>query len=178
MKNDLQEFEEFKESEGPLPPSSFTQAIFAHVNRDLSPLAWQVFAKLSLIHFFVAAVMLTICPQFGIRLFGEGLGLMGYFMRLGDYGCPIACGAFFMGSSLVVATFLITIEEVRVLKQNQLLEFGALALLSLGAFIMLHAEVVVGFALSWILGTVLGGSISFELSRFVRVKFLRLSQAP
>jgi hypothetical protein len=175
MNFDSKDFEEFKNADGAKPTSTITQNIFARVNQDLNPSAWRIFGKLSLIHFFVAAVTLSICPQFGIRLLGDGMGLMEDFMRLGDYGCPVACGAFFMGTSIFFGTCLLTRDEIRVLRQNQILEFGALTLLSLGAFVMFHAEIAIGFAVAWFLGTLLGSSFIFEVVRLFRSKFFRFS---
>jgi hypothetical protein len=172
MKDHLKDFDEFKNSEGPAPSAVITQNILSAVNRSLHPSAWRVFGKLSLIHCITAAFTLSICPQFGIRLLGEGLGLMSHFMRLGDYGCGIACGSFFMGTSIMVATLCLQPEEIRVLRKNQLLEFGALSLLSIGGFAMFHAEIVIWFAFTWLLGTVLGGSFTLEAVYFFRKKYL------
>lgn len=175
MNHSLKEFDEFKGSDGIAPSTSVTQAVFAQVHRDLNPSAWKIFGKLSLIHCCVGAVTLSICPQFGIRILGNGMGLMTQFMRFGDYGCSVACGSFFMGMSVLVATFLLRSEEIKVLKQNQLLEFGALTLLSIGAFLMFHAEILVGFAVAWFLGTILGGSFTFEIARLIRKRLVRFS---
>jgi hypothetical protein len=164
------DFDEFKNSDSIRPPDPLSKRILERVRHDLNPSGWKVFSKLSLIHFFTAAFTLSICPQFGFRLFGDGMGLMGYFMRLGDYGCMVACGSIFLGSSIFVAMLLLRPEEIRVIRGNRLLELGALTLLSLGFFLMIHAEVVIGFALAWAVGSLLGGLVTLEIAWGVRYR--------
>ena len=163
------DFDEFKQIEPVLPPNSVTRSILARVHRDLHPSAWKVFSKLALIHFFTALATLSLCPQFGWRLFGDGMGLMQYFSGLGDTGCGAACGSLFLGTSLLTATFLLRPEEVRCLRKNRLLELGALTLLSLGFFLMIHAEIAIGFGLAWLVGSVLGGIATLELGWVIRL---------
>jgi hypothetical protein len=164
------DYEEFKQLEPMLPPKSVSESLLARVCADLHPSAWKVFSKLALIHFFTALGTLSLCPQFGWRLFGDGMGLMQYFSGLGDTGCGVACGSLFLGSSLLIATFLLRPEEVRRLRKNRVLELGALTLLSLGFFVMIHAEIAIGFLLAWLVGSVLGGIATLELGWVIRLK--------
>ncbi len=167
------EFEEFKNAESMSPPLGISEQILTRVRTDLHPSAWKVFAKLSTIHFITALVTLSICPQFGFRLFGEGMGLMGYFMHFGEVGCTIACGSFFLGSSILVAMMVLRPEEIRVIRGHKLLELGALTLLSIGFFIMLQAEFVLGFFLAWAVGSLLGGILTLEAAWLIRLRLLR-----
>ncbi|MEO5969705.1 MAG: hypothetical protein ABIQ95_07230, partial [Bdellovibrionia bacterium] len=77
------DFLDFKNGESVVPPLYLTEKIIDQIHHDLNPSAWIVFSKLSLIHFVVGIVTLSICPQFGFRVFGSGAGLMGMFMELG-----------------------------------------------------------------------------------------------
>lgn len=152
------------------PPQAVSEHIFQWVGRDLNPSAWKVFAKLSLIHLFVGVVSVSLCPQFGVRVFGDGLGLMKYFLHLGTYGCMAACGAFFVGMSLLITALVLRNEEVRKLKENQILGLAALILLSLGAFLMADAEILIGFALAWVLGSFVGGVAALEVGWRLKVQ--------
>ena len=78
--------------------------ILSRVHADLNPSAYFVFSKLLIIHVFSALVTLSMCPQFGVRLLGEGMGLMHTFMILGPFGCLVACGMFFTGTSVFIAS--------------------------------------------------------------------------
>jgi hypothetical protein len=163
------EFEEFKShSESPAP--GLGEAILTRVRQDLNPNAWRVFSKLALIYFAMSLVILSFCPQFGVRIYGEGEGLMPYFMSLGEYGCMVGCGAFFLGSTAVLAAILLRREELRILRKSHVLAFGVLGLLSLGVFAMAHAEIVLGLAAAWFVGSVLASSVGFEFVAWLRLR--------
>lgn len=158
------EFEAFKSSEGVTPPKEVTERILAFVEKDLKISPWGVFSKLSLIHLFSALFTLSICPQFGFRILGDGMGIMHYFMSLGSFGCPMACGSFFLGTSILLAMIFLKTNEVRVLRSYRLAELGALTLSSLGVFIMVSpADIITTFTLAWILGSLAGGMAVLEL---------------
>jgi hypothetical protein len=163
-----QEYKLFLEDDS-LATNTAHTALFKRVHADLNPSVFKVFSKLVSIHIAVAAITLSICPQFGFRIFGDGMGLMHYFMRLGSFGCPVACGSFFMGLSVLFACFILKGEEVRKIKKTWILQFGILALLSLGFFIMIDSDLILGFALAWLLGGMLGSLISLEIGW--RVKY-------
>src|SRR4051794_2306331 len=129
------DFLDFKNIEPVAPPLHLTETIVDEVHRNLNPSAWKVFSKLSLVHFLVGLVTLSICPQFGFRILGNGTGLMGTFMTLGPYACELACGSFFLGSSILVASVVFKPEELRQLRRNEFLAVSALALMSMGFFI-------------------------------------------
>lgn len=165
------DFLDFKASESLNPPAFLSEKILDQVSNDLNPSPWKIFAKLSLIHFFVALLTLSICPQFGFRVLGNGAGLMGAFMSFGPYGCMLACGSFFLGTSVLVASFLLRPEELRQLKKNVFLEVSALAALSIGFFIMIDAaNIVFGFALAWLLGSMMTGMAFVEIVFALRMK--------
>src|SRR5687767_5551446 len=109
------EFSDFLSVQELLPDKRISQAILAQVTQDLSPKPGKVFSRLLIIHCLTAVVTLAVCPQFGIQLVGEGMGLMKFFMALGKYGCVLACGSFFTGLSLLVASQVLRPEEVKVI---------------------------------------------------------------
>lgn len=162
------EFQEFLEASPVAPPKELSDKILAMVYRDLNPNPWSIFAKISLIHFAVGIITLSLCPQFGIRIFGQGLGLIHFFIMLGTYGCIVVCGAFFVGTSLFASSLILSRDELRVLRKHRSFHISALVLLSLGAFIMAGAEILFIFALAWAVGSLLGGSIVLELSWMLR----------
>lgn len=159
------DYERFKSTKQIAPPQHLNERVLSFVRSELSPSPWKVFSKISFIHFIAAILTLSVCPQFGFRVFGEGMGLMHYFMSFGPVGCPIACGAFFMGTSLFVSTFLLNPQELRVLRSHRLTELGTLTMLSLGFFIMMDpSSIVLSFALAWLLGAIISGIAILEIS--------------
>lgn len=164
------DWNEFQRTDEIAPPVALTKSLFATVRADLHPNPWTVFSKLSLIHAFTGIFTLSVCPQFGIRLFGEGMGLMHWFMKLGDYGCMLACGTFYLGTSLFAAALVLRPEEIQTVRKNRFLELTGLTLLSLGFFLMVSSEIVVGLAAAWALGSIFGGMTLLETGWLFRKK--------
>jgi hypothetical protein len=143
-------------------PDALQGPLLEEIHQDLNPSALRVFRKTSLIYFLSGAATLMVCPQFGLSL-TSGHGVMHYLMQFGDTVCMLGCGALFAGLSFFSVSAFLRPEEIRVLKKNRLLSHGALAALSLGAFICLGAEVVIGLGLFWFMGAIFGGLATFEL---------------
>jgi hypothetical protein len=156
------DFREFARLEPVTPPAGLTSRIQSVVEKDLNPSPWKTFGLLAGIHFFMGLLTLSFCPQFGIRIAGSGMGLMEYFMGFGDIGCGACCGVIFLGGSLLIASLILSPDQVRTIRKYRWLEVGALCLLSLGLFIMLQREIVLGFALAWLAGSFMGGLMTLE----------------
>ncbi len=169
-----EEFRQFQAGEASAP--SPLSDVFSEVHRDLNPPALLVFTKLLGIHAVTSVATLAVCPQFGFRTFGEGMGLMHYFMGFGEYGCLVACGIFFTGMSLLIAGIVLRGEELRTIRQNRAVGMAALTLLSLGFFTMARwysgATLLVGISLTvaWIVGALLGSLSSLELTWRLRFR--------
>lgn len=164
------EYQEFLDDSAHQPSGALQEQILSVVHRDLNPTPVSVFSKLLGIHFVTSLVTLSICPQFGFRILGEGMGLMQVFMNFGETGCLIACGAFFMGLSLLIAGSVLRGEELRIIRKNRWLTLGALTLLSLGFFIMLDAQIVLNLSIAWFLGALFGSLGILELTWLLRFK--------
>lgn len=177
------EFREFQLSdssdEASVPSSlrgGLPSSLLSEIQRDLNPPALLVFTKLFGIHAATSVMTLAVCPQFGFRTFGEGMGLMHYFMGFGEHGCLIACGIFFTGMSLLIAGLVLRGEELRTIRQNRAVGMAALTLLSLGFFTMARwysgATFLVGISLTlaWLAGAFLGSVGSLELTWRVRFR--------
>ena len=167
------EYQEFLATSSATPPVRLQQELFQRVNKDLNPSISRVFSKLSLIHLGTSLVTLSVCPQFGLSTFKTGLGLNHLFMQLGELGCEVACGSFFLGTTAVAATLLMRPEEIRTLRKHKYFELAALTLMSLGAFMMLNASLVLNLALAWSAGSILGGAFFFEASQLWVTKSAR-----
>ncbi len=155
------EFREFADSEAIAVPEAVSAQLFETVHEELNPKALSVFTKVVLFQAIVGFVSLLFCPQFGISL-TSSLGIMPYLMKFGESVCMLGCGALFAGLSLMAASLFLRPEEVRALKQHEVLHLVSLATLSLGAFLCLGGEVVFTLGLVWLFGAVLGGVVSLE----------------
>ena len=171
MKEIRDEFEEFKSEGGHKIPAVVSEHITSHVHRDLNPAAWLLFTKISFVHLGVGFLTLSLCPQFGFRALGDGMGLMDTFMRLGPHGCMVACGFFFLGMSLLTAALVLRPEEVRALRRQRMLQIPVLALASLGFFFLVNSQVMAfGLVVPWFFGSVLGANLLLEVVWKSRVR--------
>lgn len=153
-------------------PQTLSQKINLQVEEELNPNSWYVLSRLSLIHLFSAVFTLTICPQFGFGLFGVKMGLMHIFALFGETICYALCGAFFVGTTLVLASLLLESHELRLIRKKSVLQLAAIIFLSLGFFTMLRPEIVGAFGVIWFLGSLLGGMAVLELGWWIRMKAL------
>lgn len=155
------DFAEFASVEPGAVPATLSSSILDRVRSDLHPSAFKVFGKTAAVHTLVGAGTLLFCPQFGLS-FTSSHGLMHYLMQFGESVCMLGCGAFFTALSLLVASLVLRPEEVRALKERQVLQLAFLSTLSLGAFLCLGGEVVLSLGLIWTLGAIIGGAASLE----------------
>ncbi len=160
------EFREFLDAPTLEPPKSISNKVFEAVSNELNPHAWAVFLKLLGITTISGILSLAVCPQFG---FGNSFWLMRSFMRFGPHVCSIACGAIFISFGIILSFFLLRPEELRVLRKTRFLQLAVLSGLTLSGFICAGAEVFLAVALFWLLGAVVGGLLTLEVS--YRVKF-------
>lgn len=166
------EYSDFLEDDSINPPTELSSKVLAEVYRKLHPNAWLIFSKLSLLHFFSGMITLSVCPQFGINIFGTDLGLLRIFYKLGIYGCTMACGSLFISVTTLLAILFLRPEEIKKIRQLWLLQVTSICLLTLGFFIMLNAEIIWSFALSWIIGGLLGSLMMLEAGIFVQKRIL------
>lgn len=168
MKNDDRDFVEFQNAKGESPSIAVTETIRARVAGDLTPSTLQVMRKLLGIHLLSSLITLSICPQFGFRLMGQGHGLMGYFMYAGTYGCQILCGGFFLFVSIFIARWVLSPAEWRQLESQKLLQFSTLSLVSMGLFLMISKEFVLAISAAWFVGTIIGAYSALKLQDFLK----------
>ena len=164
-----QEFREFLTIEPVQPKAELSQKILSRVQTDLNPSAWMVFPKIALIHAFVGALSLLLCPQFGVSP-NDSMGVMAVFMKYGEHVCMLACGGVFLGGSALAASLILRPEEIRTLRRTELFQFFILSLLSVAVFLCTGATVVSSMMVIWLAGSVLGALTSLELGWFLRKK--------
>ncbi len=115
-----------------------------------------VAVKLGLIHLGSSALTLMACPQFGLRLFFQGDGLMHYFMKISPTFCQAFCGALYLSATFLLARIVLKYDEWLVVLRSRTLSIATLALLSLGTFAMLNRGVSFEAGLFWVFGAALG----------------------
>lgn len=148
------------------------QNLSQKISQTLRPDAKSVFLRLSLIHLLSSLLTLSVCPQFGFRFFGEGHGLMSYFMKAGDLGCFALCGAFYLGTTVLISGLSFNKYQWRVFTQHSGLMLTALTALSLGAFMMLDTTFVLDLTIMWVLGALLVSFVPVKMVQLYRQKFV------
>lgn len=166
------DFSEFLGAKPCEAPESTSQNVFSQIHDELNPSAFRVFAKVSVIQVVVGFVTLLFCPQFGVSITSSH-GLMPYLMEFGDSVCMLGCGAVFTSLSLFTASLLLRPEEVRAIKQNQVLLLASLSTLSLGVLIFFGGEVVFAMGLAWLLGSIVGSALTLEAGWALRKSIVR-----
>jgi hypothetical protein len=114
--------------------SHLREIIERKVSSDLQTRVERVALKFSCVHLFASMISLSVCPQFGFRILGEGHGLVYFFEVFGEWGCILACGGFFTAMTMGLTSLLFTPQEFWVLRSHSWLMVGSWILLSLGFF--------------------------------------------
>lgn len=157
----LEEFKEFVNSgEGVEVPTALSDQVLQYVHKSLNPSPWIVFSKLLGIHAVVGTLSLAVCDQFGLNPFNSGFSLSEYFMKFGHSVCMLLCGFLFISLTLVLGRLILPPEEIKIFKENVFVQIPILSALSLGAFMIFGAEVVLSIGLLWLLGAIVGGLVT------------------
>ena len=164
-----EEYSEFLSGDTREVPRELSERVIARVYELLYPSAWLVFGKILAIHLAVGFLSLSVCHQFGMNPFGTERSLDDWFMtKLGHSACMIACGVLFVSLTVVSASFLLTIEELKVMRRTEFVQIFALGLVSLTGFRLLGAELALTFAGLWLLGALIGGAAATEIGCLIR----------
>ncbi len=161
------EFQEFMATSEIEPSKKVSKVIQEHVYRELNPSSAYVFGKLALVHLVVGTITLLFCPQFGLSLTSH-MGLMHWLMQFGSAVCMFGCGVFFLGTSALVASFVLRPEEIKIIRKTQFWQFALLAIVSMGIFLTLGPQAFETLAILWVAGSILGALASMEIGWLVR----------
>lgn len=173
MNDELQkEWQEFTNSKSKIP-SDLESKVQNVITERLNPAKHVLFIKLALVQAFIGTLTLLFCPQFKFSLTANDQLYHYFHYTFGHYGCMVACGALFLGSGMIFAGFILNEDEIRNIKKSRTLFISAISGASLTIFMLIGAEVYLDMALYWILGTLIGGLLSFETSSILKIKALK-----
>lgn len=144
-------------------PEHINSKILNEIKSRLNPDLKILFLKLFIIHLVTALITLTICPQLGYRLAHTPVDLMVVFMKVAPTYCDAACGAFFTMSSIVSSLFILSRDELRVLRHKKTLATAMITLTSLGFLIMLSPALFLQISFLWLIGCIGGTWVSLDL---------------
>lgn len=144
-------------------PASLNEKILKDIKSRLNPDLKMIFLKLFAVHLITALITLAICPQFGFQTFKSHINLMELFMKLGNHFCNFACGVFFTATSVFIALFIISRDELRVLRHHRFTAVLLLVLVSIGFFAIMNSQLFFELSLLWILGASSGTLLTLEI---------------
>ena len=134
--------------------SFLTSKIYQQISKDLDPSLMAVSLRLLGVHFFSSLLTLSICPQFGFRLIGDGHGLMALFMYFGLVGCYLLCGAFYLGVTVFLSKVILSKADWRVVDHHFSKFMLALSISSLAVFLLISGELFLVLSIAWLVGAV------------------------
>lgn len=143
------------------------------VKRDLCPSHKMVALRLIGVHLVSSLLTLSICPQFGIRIIGQGHGLMAYFMPFGMLGCFLLCGAFYLGVTVLLSQIILSRPDWRQIKSFYTFYMLGLSLSSLLVFKFIHGEFLLMLSVAWLLGAMASAYLGLLLPQKI-IKLVKL----
>ena len=157
----LQEFAEFIEADPIAPSKGMDEAVLRRVAKDLRPVPWKSFAKLTLVEVGAGLITLTLCPQFGLG-FGSHLEAL---HRLHAATSPavfyLLCGVLFVTFGAALGGLVLTRQEIRVVSPTRNRFFAFFSLLAYVFLLALGPEVFVASSLTWVVGAMLGNLLGY-----------------
>jgi hypothetical protein len=165
----VREYADFLSNTGNRPPQHVTDKLMSIVHSELFPSPWRVLLRLSSIVFLVGLINLTLCPQFGIGFVRES-GLFEMFMSFGHQACKIFCGAFFLGTGLFLSAFILSPQDLRIIRQHRFLQVSVVSSLALIFFVAAGGTVYFAIASYWLVGAMIGGVLCLEAGYMLRLR--------
>ncbi|MCC6138701.1 MAG: hypothetical protein IT287_08705 [Bdellovibrionaceae bacterium] len=157
---ELNEFQEFLNSEPSTPGSATTQNILKIASFHQKKYRAVVLVKLLSIHLIMSTLSLYICHQFDMNPFNSAISLSHYFMMFGHHTCMLFCGSLFIGGSFLAARALLNRHEFQIIKNSLPLQLFILCSLSLAVFATLGAHLTLSITLFWLIGATLGTTVT------------------
>ncbi len=168
-----QEFAEFIATT-PIPPASaLDEIIIKRVERDLRPVWWQIWSKLTLVQVVAGLLTLSLCPQFGL-----GFGLHNEFLHTLHVTTTspifyLLCGLLFVSAGATLAGLILPRAAIRAFSQQKYLFFTLYTVLAYITLVTLGSEAFILSSLAWMVGGWLGNLMMFSV--VTRLRLLQIN---
>ena len=157
----LREFAEFIEAEPLTPSKGMDEAVLRVVAKDLSPAAWKVFTKLTLVEVAAGLGTLTLCPQFGLGVETHNEFLHQVHAATSPATFYLLCGMLFVTLGAVLGGLILTGPEIRTISRSRNRYFAGYSLLAYGVLVTLGPEAFIAGSLTWVVGALLGNVLGY-----------------
>lgn len=146
----LEEFQVFLKSEAP-PPSELERQLLSNIHQRLNPSLKLAVTKLFGLNAVGSIATLSLCPQYGLSITG-GHGLMPYFMNISPAFCFFMCGLLWMVGGQILANFVLSWDERRILSRYYWGTMFSFILFSVLAFACVGTLTLDTWLLYWVGG--------------------------
>jgi len=163
----------FIDSEKIDPPRELSHRVLDIIIAEMKPSHRLVLGKLILIQAFIGTITMIFCPQFSFSLTSNHDVFHFFHHKFGESICMIICGSIFMGTGALFASFLMKKGEIHRIKESRLLYYLTTSIFFMSIFYILGADIYLRLVSFWLIGSVIGGAIMFEVSRLVKQEFLK-----
>lgn len=158
----VQEFAEFIAAEPLTPAAALDEMIIKRVARDLRPVWWKIWGKLTLVEVAAGLLTLTLCPQFGL-----GFGQHNEFLHaLHAAATPpvfyLLCGLIFVSFGAALGGLVLPRAAIRTFGRQKYLYFTLYTLLAYLTLVTLGSEAFILSSLVWMVGGLLGNLVTFS----------------
>lgn len=164
----LREFAEFVEDEPIAPSKGMDEAVLRVVAKDLSPAAWKVFTKLTLVEVAAGLGTLTLCPQFGLGVETHNEFLHQLHAATSPATFYLLCGMLFVTLGAVLGGLVLTGPEIRTINRTRHRYFAGYSLLAYGLLVTLGPEAFIAGSLTWVVGAMLGNVLGYGAVTWLR----------
>lgn len=167
MKNIEKEFQEFCQCNNSACPEQSSEQSSAHSSEQSLQL-WKkienslpasltpfLAGKIAALYLLASAVVLLLCPQFGVRIPFTSINLMSWVMKVAPALCDTYCGALFMGVSFIALRAGLQKSEWNLVRQNKIFVFSLMAVVALGGFALMSARLPLQNVILWLMGGLL-----------------------
>ena len=114
--------------------------ILHSIKSKVIPATIPLLLKIFILHLFAAIISLSLCPQFGVKLFNFDINLMSSFMIFGMTLCQFLCGAFFSSLSTLIIWIGLTRDERHFIKFHKSWILALILLSSIGFFSIMRID--------------------------------------
>lgn len=169
MKNN--DFPRFVKEDSDSAPSHLSAAILTHVKQEIEPEHKSIFFKLISIQAFVGIVSLIFCPQFELSLTNNYELFHFFHYKFGEQICMMICGAIFLGSGALAASFLLNRFELKRIGESNFLYSFTIGFIALSVLFVLGTPVYNSLLLFWFSGAIGSNLIIFFTTKKIVLSY-------
>lgn len=157
-----QEFAEFVAAEPLAPAAVLDEKIIRRVTRDLRPVWWKIWGKLTLVEVAAGLLTLTLCPQFGLGFSQHNEFLHALHSATTQPVFYLLCGLMFVSFGAALGGLVLPRASIRTFHRQKYLYFIIYTLLAYLALVTLGSEAFILSSLVWMVGGLLGNLLTFS----------------